>query len=289
MKNRTDFAVFILTHGRADNQLTYQTLKKQGYTGRIVLMVDDEDEQVDQYKEIYGDEVFVFSKQEAIDMTDSGDNFGKRNSVVFARNYNFVAAKKLGIRYFLQFDDDYTAFRYTFDNNRNYITKQIRINNLDVVLESMLNFYIASGAKTIAMTQGGDFIGGAGSKVAKLHSQGQFSRKVMNSFFCDTEKSFTFCGRLNEDVSLYTEKGYQGELMITVPRIRLEQQETQKDSGGNQDVYKDLGTYVKSFYSIMYAPSCVCITMMGVKNQRIHHQVKWKNACPMIISENYKK
>jgi|TARA_R110000787_G_scaffold286287_1_gene403972 hypothetical protein len=289
MKDRIDFAVFILTHGRANNQLTYKTLRSQGYTGRIILLVDDEDDQIEEYKKHFDDQVVVFCKQEAIEMTDSGDNFKKRNSVVFARNYNFVAAKKLGIRYFLQLDDDYTAFRYTFDNYRNYITKQIRINNLDVVIGSMLKFYIASGAKTIAMTQGGDFIGGEGSKVAKLHKEGKYSRKVMNSFFCDSEKPFKFCGRLNEDVSLYTEKGYQGCLMITVPRIRLEQKETQKDSGGNQDVYKDLGTYVKSFYSIMYSPSCVFITMMGVTNKRIHHQVKWKNACPMVLSESVKK
>ena len=284
-----DFAVFILTHGRAGNQLTYKTLRNQGYTGRIVLLVDDEDDQVDAYKARFGNEVFVFSKEKAIEMTESGDNFKKRNSVVFARNYNFVAAKELGIQYFIQMDDDYNGFRFTFDNDRNYITKQIRVNDLDFVFNSMFKFYVASGAKTIAMSQGGDFIGGAGSKISKLHREGCFSRKVMNSFFCDTENPFQFCGRLNEDVSFYCEKGYQGHLMITVPRIRLEQQETQKDSGGNQDVYKELGTYVKSFYSIMYAPSCVSITMMGVSNRRIHHRVKWKNACPVILSESVRK
>ena len=289
MRHRKDFAVFILTHGRADKVVTTETLRKQGYTGRIVYLVDDTDDQIPLYKKNFGDQVFVFSKQDAIDMTDSGDNFNQTNSVVYARNYNFIAAEKLGIKYFLQLDDDYTQFRYTFDNDRNYITKNIEIKSLDPVIEAMLDFYISTDAKTIAMSQGGDFIGGEGSKVAKLHREGTFSRKVMNSFFCSTDRPFKFMGRINEDVNLYAENGLRGSLFITVPRIRLEQIQTQANSGGLTDIYLDLGTYVKSFYSVMYAPSCVKIMEMGVNQRRLHHQVKWKNAAPLILSEHYRK
>lgn len=286
---RDDFAAFILTHGRADNVITYNTLRKQGYTGKIILLIDNEDAQINDYKRKYGDEVFVFDKQKAIDITDSGDNFKKRNSVVYARNYNFVVAKELGYKYFLQLDDDYSAFRYTFDNYRNYITRSILIKNLDNIIEYMLEFYIDSGAKTIAMSQGGDFIGGEGSKVASLEREGKFSRKVMNSFFCSTDRPFKFAGRINEDVNAYTELGNKGDLFITVPRIRLEQIQTQANSGGLTDIYLDLGTYIKSFYSVMYSPSCVKINEMGVSNKRLHHMVKWKYTCPQVISADYRK
>tara|TARA_R110000787_G_scaffold77702_1_gene170682 strand:+ start:780 stop:1649 length:870 start_codon:yes stop_codon:yes gene_type:complete len=289
MSHRDDFAIFILTHGRANSVDTVKTLKRQGYTGRIVLMVDDEDKQIPEYKANFGKQVYVFPKKDAIAITDSGDNFNQRNSVVYARNYNFVVAKELGIKYFLQLDDDYTGFRYTFDNDKNYITRQINIKSLDVIIKAMLEFYIVSGAKTITMSQGGDFIGGEGSKVAKLHREGKFSRKVMNSFFCSTDRPFKFMGRINEDVNLYTENGIRGSLFITVPRIRLEQKQTQAGSGGLTDIYLDLGTYVKSFYSVMYAPSCVKINEMGVTNRRLHHMVKWKHVSPMILSEDYKK
>ena len=286
---RDDFAAFILTHGRADNVITYNTLRKQGYTGKIILLIDNEDAQIDDYKRKYGDEVFVFDKQKAIDITDSGDNFKKRNSVVYARNYNFVVAKELGYKYFLQLDDDYSAFRYTFDNYRNYITRSILIKNLDNIIKYMREFYIDSGAKTIAMSQGGDFIGGEGSKVASLEREGKFSRKVMNSFFCSTDRPFKFAGRINEDVNAYTELGNKGDLFITVPRIRLEQIQTQANSGGLTDIYLDLGTYIKSFYSVMYSPSCVKINEMGVSNKRLHHMVKWKYTCPQVISADYRK
>ena len=46
---RDDFAVFILTHGRAKQQKTVKTLKRCGYTGRLYLIVDDEDKELDEY------------------------------------------------------------------------------------------------------------------------------------------------------------------------------------------------------------------------------------------------
>jgi hypothetical protein len=286
---KNNFAVFILTHGRANNVITYSTLRKQGYTGKIYLMIDDEDKQQDEYKKIYGNQVIVFKKQDAIDFTDSGDNFKKRNSVVYARNWNFVIAKEMGIDYFLQLDDDYGHFYNTIDNKGNYITSHRKLNDFDSICDAFIDFLIATNADSVCFSQGGDFIGGPGSKVAKLAKQGKFSRKAMNAFFMNTAKPFKFMGRINEDVNAYVGHGNVGKLFITVPRIRLEQVTTQANAGGLTDIYLDLGTYVKSFYSIMYAPSCVKIAQMGVKNKRLHHMVKWKHAVPEIVSESMKK
>ncbi len=282
-----DFAVFILTHGRSDNVITYTTLKKQLYTGEIYLIVDNEDKEKENYKKNYGDEVIVFNKQDAIDMTDSGDNFKKRNSVVYARNYSFKIAENLGIKYFLVLDDDYSNFYYTFNNLREYSRHKIK--NLDNIIKIMLDFYKSSIFTSIAMSQGGDFIGGENSGLSKKYLKGEFPRKVMNSFFCSIERPFKFPGRINEDVNAYVELGTKGILFMTYAPIRLEQKETQLNKGGLTEIYKDLGTYVKSFYSVMYAPSCVVIKEMGVINRRLHHSINWKNCLPMILNEKVKK
>jgi len=55
------------------------------------------------------------------------------------------------------------------------------------------------------------------------------------------------------------------------------------------EVYKDNGTYVKSFFSILYNPSCVKISVMNANNKRIHHSIKWINTTPMILNEKFKK
>ena len=63
---RSDFAVFILTHGRADNVATMGALKKGGYTGKWYMIIDDEDETAEQYRKNFGPEhVIMFDKQEA--------------------------------------------------------------------------------------------------------------------------------------------------------------------------------------------------------------------------------
>jgi hypothetical protein len=90
-------------------------------------------------------------------------------------------------------------------------------------------------------------------------------------------------------VNLYVENGRRGSLFVTIPRLRLWQQQTQQNSGGLTDIYLDLGTYVKSFYSVMYAPSCVKLTTMGSTHRRLHHMVLWNNAVPRIVDESIRK
>lgn len=282
-----NFAVFILTHGRADKVITYDTLRKCGYTGRIFLLVDSFDKQIEQYKAKYGEQVIVFDKQKAIDMTDSGDNQQKHNSVVYARNYNFVVAKELGIDYFLQLDDDYSNFGFSFDKDLNYIG-QPKINSFDDVCDCFVKYLIESKIKSVALAQSGDFIGGT-RHIVKWFLTGKLPRKIMNAFFFATDNPVKFMGRINEDVNLYVANGLKGDVFITHPFVRLQQLETQTNSGGLTEIYLDLGTYVKSFYSVMYAPSCVKIHVMGVNQRRIHHRVSWNNAVPKILNQSVKK
>jgi len=284
------FAVFILTHGRANCVYTYEALRKSGYTGEIYLVCDDEDKQIKQYLALYGlDSVIVFNKQDAIDNTDSGDNLKKRNSVVYARNQNFKIAADLGLTHFWQLDDDYSYFGYATDNDDEYITKDIYTKNLDDLLFALCDFIDESGANSVAMSQGGDFIGGGEGTFVKHIKNGKFSRKVMNSFLFKVDRPVKFMGRINEDVNMYVELGRRGHLFVTVPRLRLWQKETQTNTGGLTEIYLDLGTYVKSFYSVLYAPSCVTIKEMGRDDRRIHHSISWQYAVPMILNEQHRK
>lgn len=283
------FATFILTHGRADKVLSYHALKKGGYTGQIYLLVDDEDKQLDAYIDKYGDEVIIFDKKKVAKSVDACDNYGKRNSVVFARNYNFTIARELGLTHFWQLDDDYPQFGWAMNNDGDYITSNVVTRRLDPIIDACLDFLDDSGATSIAFAQGGDFIGGGDGRFARLAKEGKFSRKAMNSFFFRTDADVTFRGRVNDDVNLYVECGRRGELFVTIPRLRLWQPQTQAEAGGCTDIYLEMGTYIKSFYSVLVAPSCVKIATMGGKHRRVHHMVKWANACPVILDEKYRK
>lgn len=286
---RNDFAVFILTNRRAGNVRTYRALRNCGYTGRIFLLVDDEDPQLQAYRDEYGSDVVVFEKQKAVEYTDSCDNFGKRNSVVFARNWNFVVAKQMGLKYFWQLDDDYSSFGWSLDNENEYQSANAATRRLDAIIDACLEFLETSGAKSVAFAQGGDFIGGSAGGFLQKARRGWMPRKVMNSFFFSVDRPVKFLGRINEDVNLYVQEGRKGDLFVTIPRLRLWQHQTQTNSGGLTDIYLDLGTYVKSFYTIICAPSCVKLITMGSTHRRLHHMVQWNYAVPKIISEKYRK
>jgi hypothetical protein len=288
---RNDFVAFVLTHGRPNTVYTLNSLRTHGYTGKVIFIVDNEDKTVSEYRKNFGSEnVYVFDKLAVSKTFDEADNFKDRRAIVYARNVCFDVAKELGYKYFIELDDDYTEFRNTFDNDRNYITKNIHIKKLDLYLTNLIAFLESvPNLLSVCMSQGGDFIGGEGSQVAKNHQTGKFTRKVMNSFICSTDKPFKFNGRLNEDVNTYTRLANTGALFLTIPRVRLEQKQTQSNAGGMTDIYLDGGTYIKSFYTVMFQPSSVKIKMMGVSNRRLHHSVAWDKTLPQIVSEDYKK
>lgn len=278
-----DFAVFILSHGRADNVITLQALKESGYKGKTYIIVDDEDEQLPRYRELFKDSVIVFSKKAMKGTFDIGDNVDDDRVVVYARNKCHDIARGLGLKYFLELDDDYTDFCIRAERKGSLIRKQIK--DINKVFEAFCRFLDVSNAYSVAFGQGGDFIGGTGSALWTK----KISRKVMNTFFCMTDRPFQFVGRINEDVNCYTLFGQQGYLFFTIADIMVNQLTTQHNAGGLTDIYLDMGTYYKSFISVMYCPSCVRISTMGVTDRRIHHRVLWNNCVPKILSEKYKK
>lgn len=288
----SDFVVFIITHKRANNVLTYETLRKNNYTGEIYLIIDNLDTQRAEYINKFGEKyIIIFNKQEIANTTDQGDNFNDLRTTTHARNACYDIAKNLGYTYFLVLDDDYSGFRYRFINER-WLTNSIAINgygvkNLDLLFNVYLNFYKSINVKCIAMAQGGDYIGGEGSGMISNYLN--LSRKCMNSWFCSTERPVKFISRLNEDVNTYLLYGSKGDLFLTIPFCGLEQAQTQKNKGGMTETYLINGTYHKSFFTVMYCPSFVKLALMGVTKQRLHYTVSWENAVPRIINEKYKK
>lgn len=290
---RSDFAIFILTHGRPDNVSTINTLKRIGYTGKIYLILDNEDETAQKYIDNYGAEkCIIFDKEKASLKFDVMDNFGGRKVVVFARNVCNEIARELGIKYFAEFEDDYLQIRYRYPEGDKLKLKGIK--KFDDVCNIMIEFVDAVSKvqpkfRSIAFAQGGDMFGGVLGSVWR----GRIKRKAMNSFFFkvpeNPEEDIMFIGRMNDDVNTYTTDGCVGGVWLQIADIMLTQELTQQKSGGNTEQYKKYGTYVKSFYSVMCQPSCVKISTMGMKNKRIHHNVDFNRCVPKILNEKWRK
>jgi hypothetical protein len=276
-------AIFILTHGRPDNIKTLHMLERCGWTGKTYIVIDDEDSRADEYFERYGDMVLQFNKKEVADRIDDADTSGDRRAIIYARHASQTMAKDLGYDYMLQLDDDYADLRYRFVKNGSLTS--FRVKDFDSLAEATFKFLDDTNALTVAFGQGGDMIGGINSPNYKSGLQ----RKVMNSFFLRTDRYVDFKGKINDDVNLYVVYGAQGELMFTSFHVNVLQMATQTNQGGMTELYLEEGTYAKSFYSVMMAPSCVKIYPMGTANRRLHHKVDWRYAVPKIINQKYRK
>lgn len=283
MMNR-NFAVFIVSGGRAGRVKTLRALEASGYKGAWYIVCDDEDKTLADYQASHPKKIIVFNKKHYQQQTDEMDNFGPGKVVVYARNACWDLAKKIGLTHFLVLDDDYTSFRFRFDESGSFGSWYV--SDFDALCRAALDYLDETRFLSIALAQGGDYIGG--SKSTKLSSRIAW-RKVMNSFFCRTDRPFQFMGRINEDTNAYTVLGNRGKLFLTIVPAQLTQTQTQANAGGLTDAYLESGTYVKSFYTVMLAPSCCKVSPMGDGHFRLHHWIKWRDTVPHIIREHHRK
>jgi hypothetical protein len=282
------WGILILTHGRPDNVKTTAVLRRCGYTGPIKYVIDNEDKRADEYYANFPDDVIMFDKEAIARQIDESDNFNDRRTITYARNAAYDIAKDLGWSHFIQMDDDYTSFVWKFDDDFKYKQKPIR--NLQGLFQSMIDFMVETQADTIALAQGGDYIGGDLSAIARtINICLKFKRKSMNTFVCAVDKPIKFISRMNEDVSTYTSLGSIGRLFFTFNIGIVNQTETQSNPGGITELYQKYGTYVKSFYTVMRMPSCVKVTAMNTSNPRLHHEVSWRNCVPAILDQKWRK
>jgi len=281
---KNELVVFILSHGRADNLVTLNMIRSHGYTGDYKIVLDNEDESIHEYEKKFGkDNIVVFDKLAISKTFDTADNFDNRKTIVYARNACFDLAKKLGYKYFMELDDDYNAMFFRYIKDGKIVKKDIT--DMDEVLRNMVEFLEFGNIDTIAMAQGGDFIGGVNSSNLRKG----LLRKAMNTFIFRTDSKIRFIGRINEDVNLYTHLGSLGAKIFTITDIMINQAQTQKNAGGMTDVYLDSGTYLKSFYTVMFQPSSVCVSQMGSTHSRLHHRVSWNNTVPKVINQDWKR
>jgi len=277
------FAMFILTHGRPNDVLTMQALRESNYTGKTYIIIDNEDEQGDAYRKMFGKEMVVEFDKKAIGKTfDIADTRTDRRATVFARNASFQIAKDLGLDFFMQLDDDYKTFMYRFAENEK--CKGLVSKSLNQVVAAYIQLLQDTDATTVAMAQGGDFIGGL-----KDFYRMPLMRKAMNSWLFRTERPLTFIGRMNDDVNTYVMNGMRGELILTPRNFCLTVAQTQELAGGMTEMYVENGTYMKSFYTVMMNPASVKVAYMGAYHPRLHHMYEWDILVPKIINERYRK
>lgn len=274
---RNDFAMFILSHGRAGNVITIDTLHRCGYGGKIFIVIDDEDEQEERYIREYGAEnVIIFSKSEYAEKADTVSTSGERKTPLFARNAICEIANELGYSYFGMWDDDIGNLSYRYDDSGSLRGKKII--NLDDIFSSMIDFMENTGTDCMAFTNDGGLIGG---------TKGRFSeglrRQAANTYILKTGSHSPFIGTYNEDLQYSLLKAQIGQLVFELTCICFHAPERGSNKGGLSETYQEKNWYYINFHSVVCMPYAVKI------NKDLKLTINWRNSFPCIISERWKK
>lgn len=280
------FAVFILTHGRAETTCTESALRNAGYTGKVFHVIDDEDKQERDYRKRFGDEnIIKFCKQEWLDKSDTMDISGSRDVVLPARNACFDIAKERGIECFLQLDDDYTAFFH-----RQFVCGRmlsVKVKNFDGVARAYSNFMLVD--KRIASI--GFSLSGMYNSDYEGWNNSLWKLPLTSSFFLRTDSPVRFSGRLHEDVVANMIELPRGRIFAIIGHVMLMQGKTQTVSnkgvvGGLADAYAREGRYRLCWYPKIARPMSV---MLSLRSGKVQFSPSYKALAPKILSERYRK
>lgn len=275
-----DFAVFILTHGRAKQQKTLSTLLKCGYTGRLYLVIDDEDADGPLYKQLYGDKVITFSKQKVEKTFDTMTNQKEYRSVVYARNASYTLARERGIRFIFMCDDDISNLSFRVVRDRKL--KGFNIADINRLFSAMAEYMQSARLGCLGFSQAGAFIGGANSRKYQEGCQ----RTCAQAMMFDTQSPIPFRGIFNEDLQVALDSGIAGKTVLSTMLVSITSPERTTNTGGLHDLYKSNSTYTPCFYTLMAYPGVAGIEdNHGDFRLRLDHNA----FAPMILSDHHRK
>ena len=281
-----NFAVFIISHGRAETLTTYDVLIKSGYTGKIYVVIDDLDSQRIQYENRFGNNtILVFSKEKyAYENTDCGLCEPLLKFAVFARNAVEDFAVEFGLDCFSIWDDDIENIRHRYISGKSLLSKDVT--DLDSVFITYLQFMLYGDITTLGFAQCMLYMGGVQSF---LNWKTTYRRQCLGVMIRNTKKKVKWGLNMYEDVTTPQTDCMYGNVWLTLTEIQYDTPNIGLGitSGGNSDVYRSLNPYVQTFFPILSRPDC---NFIKYRDSRFRvAELHPRYVYPQIISSQYKK
>lgn len=281
---RDDFAIFILTHGRPNNQRTLETIRREGYTGKVYLVVDDLDKTFGEYKHLY-DNVIVFDKMKYVDKTDCGLSEPKINFAVFARNAIEDIAKDMGYKFFGMFDDDLERLRFRYEEDNHLMS--VEISDLDSVIDAVIEYMEDCNIATTSFAPVPVFIGGL-TRLRQRNLDNGKLRECFNVVFRNSSFDVTWGLNMHEDRITSMMCGRKGQIWQMLLFIQMDLGELfGKEEGGNSSVYREMDKFQQVFFPTLVFPDSIYVSYYN--NHFTPRVIGEDNICNKIVSGGYKK
>ncbi len=271
--------VFIKTHGRPDKQLTLQTLRQAGYTGEIVLVLDDEDETYNDHLKYFDERTHThieeFYKEYYVQNIDSGTNTPKRNVNLYAWCACEDLADAYGEKFFIMADDDITGFRFRYKDGKHLRSLKIT-QNLDEIFALVEEYMLSCNLS--AMSTG----------IPQMYFSGDIEKdlwkwRVPYTFvFRNAKHKLNWVSEYEEDIITAIRASIDGQYLSVLPVIQRETVEIGTNYGGMHNSYTD--SFVNAQYGYIWYPSCREIIPY---KDKFMCKIKRDNAFAKLVSSSY--
>lgn len=275
---RDDFVLFIISHERADRVETYSMFRNAGYTGRICIVLDSEDSEIDKYHERFkNDELFIYDKEQWREYTEVCSRVN--GCATYARNAVEWCAKQEKLRAFIVADDDLLRLRFRYDDNGVLRSTAIK-SNLDEIINTYIDFIVDLDIACVSF-------GTANSYMRGLTQESISNNRLpFNCFFRNNAYDWTWKSEIYEDAVTSILESWNGDFAMQLPFIQCDMAQMDVGAkGGMTDVYMSISNYEKNMPVLLYAPSCV---KLSLGKRSFIYQVSKKNAFPKLISSSCK-
>lgn len=285
--------IFILSHNRVESCPTLALLQKLNYNGIVKIVVDNEDPQLEAYRDKYKDELLVFNKNSILAIVDTAFSKGTeiKASGLYARVFVDLYARTYNLGNYMVLDDDIKNFKFRFPIGNSLPT--FPIGDFNKLIKCLFNFMNNKNIYALSFAHQGMFIGGINSfDEEKIMGK----RVASNVWLLNSNKPFTWQTIFYEDYNSCLLNGQKGKLIFTIPFIstEVEKQGGQiKDTNKLKDVgmgeaYKKTTQLQRCLYSIIVSPSSC--TVKEVKREgnwwvRLNKETQF----PKIISDRFKR
>ena len=283
---------FVLTCNSCDNLSgCYKTLLQRAWGNDCVILLYDSN-----HKELAEDAVRKGWRAEVFDWDAT---IAKMDSAGWTRHYAagkkvvaparlaaYDVARKLGIRMFMELDDDWHGIQIPSDISEQLPSfkrfclkkepEEFAFKYFKFIVERIFDLVAETGA-TIAFVQSGEVFS---ADVTKYH----FKPKCMNTFILDTEHPMPF-GGFNEDVNVYCRRNMDKPCFQVGYLIW--------SHGGSQlrQGIEYTGTWEKTFATVITNPTGLRLSTFknpgsgkeDMNYTRIHHSVQYEHTQPKHV------
>lgn len=267
------FAIYIISHNRPECE-TYYKLRQMGFNGVIKIILDNTDKYIEQYIDKFKDQLIIYNKNNI--KIDLMDNFeGPKGIATYSREYCMQLAKEEGLDYVLMLDDDLKDIKYRYGKSGSK-----KVEHLDDIFNACLEFMENIDILTFGTSN--DYIGGK--------SEDYKIGRGTNAYLIKVNSNIHFKGRYSEDRITPVLYAQIGKIIIKILSLQfifdVWQPNKKAKQGGCNDIYKDENNYMMMFYPVISSPSN---TISKNKNGQYIACTNYRNVCPKILNERYKK